>query len=33
MKDVPIDPVFGPFEVYADGFLGLKATYDISHGG
>jgi len=28
MKDVPIDPVFGPFEVYADGFLGLKATYE-----
>ncbi|HPS30298.1 MAG TPA: hypothetical protein PLZ43_08590, partial [bacterium] len=28
MKDVPIDPVMGPFEVYADGFLGLKATYE-----
>lgn len=28
LKDTPIDPVIGPFEVYADGFLGVKATYE-----
>ena len=28
MKNVPIDPVIGPFEVYADDFMGIKATYE-----
>ncbi|MBP5434830.1 hypothetical protein J6Z39_03315 [bacterium] len=27
-KNVPIDPVIGPFEVYADDFMGIKATYE-----
>ncbi len=28
MKDAPIDLVIGPYEVYADAFMGIKATYE-----
>jgi len=28
LTDTPIEVVFGPFEVYADGLLGLKAMYE-----
>ena len=28
LRDVPVDLVIGPFEVYADRLLGIKATYE-----